>query len=329
MRRRDFFGLAVGGAAFGWPRLTLAQGSQKLPVIAFLGGATPVMWAPWTGAFVDRLKALGWIDGQTVKLEFRWAQGRPELITPLAQEFARLNPSVIIGGANDVAGTRAIRKEIPSIPIIFFANDPLGSGLVNSLARPSGNMTGISLQTLDLANKRFELLRETIPSMRRLAVMANANIAPTTLEMNTVQELARKFEIDPIPLEIRRAEDIEAAFARLKTEQVDALYVVIDALLNTSRLLIVKSAEAAKLPAIYGTHDWVRSGGLMSYGSNFPVLFARIAEMADSILRGTKPEDIPVEQPTRFELVINLKTAKAIEVPIPATLLARADDVIE
>ncbi|MFZ2081878.1 MAG: ABC transporter substrate-binding protein [Xanthobacteraceae bacterium] len=284
------------------------------------------MWAPWTGAFVDRLKALGWIDGQTVKLEFRWAQGRPELITPLAQEFARLNPSVIIGGANDVAGTRAIRKEIPSIPIIFFANDPLGSGLVNSLARPSGNMTGISLQTLDLANKRFELLRETIPSMRRLAVMANANIAPTTLEMDTVQELARKFEIDPIPLEIRRAEDIEAAFARLKTEQVDALYVVIDALLNTSRLLIVKSAEAAKLPAIYGTHDWVRSGG---HGSNFPVLFARIAEMADSILRGTKPEDIPVEQPTRFELVINLKTAKAIEVPIPATLLARADDVIE
>jgi putative tryptophan/tyrosine transport system substrate-binding protein len=181
------------------------------------------MWAPWTGAFVDRLKALGWIDGQTVRLEFRWAEGKPELITPLAQEFARLNPNVIIGGANDVAGTRAIRKEIPTTPIIFFANDPLGSGLVNSLARPSGNMTGISLQTLDLANKRFELLRETVPNIHRLAVMANANIAPTTLEMNTVQELARKFEIDPIPLEIRRAEDIESAFAKLKTEQVDAL----------------------------------------------------------------------------------------------------------
>jgi ABC-type uncharacterized transport system substrate-binding protein len=329
MRRRDFFGLAIGSTTFVWPHLILAQQSGKLPIIAFLGGATPAMWAPWTGAFVDRLKALGWIDGQTVKLEFRWAEGRPELITPLAQEFARLNPNVVIGGANDVAGTRAIRKELPTVPILFFANDPLGSGLVNSLARPSGNMTGISLQTLDLANKRFELLRETILSMRRLAVMANVNVAPTTLEMNTVQELARKFGIDAVPLEIRRSEDIESAFARLKTEQADALYVVIDALLNTNRLLIVRSAEAAKLPAIYGTHDWVRSGGLMSYGPNFPALFARLAEMADNILRGTKPEDIPVEQPTRFELVINLKTAKAIGVPIPGTLLARADDVIE
>jgi putative ABC transport system substrate-binding protein len=144
--------------------------------------------------------------------------------------------------------------------------------------------------------------------MRRLAVMANANIAPTTLEMETVQGLARKFGIDAVPLEIRRSEDIESAFARLQTEQVDALYVVIDALLNTNRLLIVRSAQAAKLPAIYGTHDWVRSGGLMSYGANFPVLFARLAEMADSVLRGTKPEDIPVEQPTRFDFVINLKT---------------------
>jgi len=175
MRRREFFGLAIASTAFGWPRPVVAQQSGKLPVIAFLGGATPTMWAPWTSAFVDRLKALGWIDGQTVRLEFRWAEGKPELITPLAQEFARLNPNVIIGGANDVAGTKAIRKEIPTIPIIFFANDPLGSGLVNSLARPSGNMTGISLQTLDQANKRFELLRETVPGMRRLAVMANAN----------------------------------------------------------------------------------------------------------------------------------------------------------
>jgi putative tryptophan/tyrosine transport system substrate-binding protein len=326
MRRRELFGLAIGGMATVWARLAHAQESGKLPIIAFLGGATPAMWAPWTSAFVDRLKSLGWIDDQTVKLEFRWTEGRPELITPFAQEFARLNPKVIFGGVNDVA---AIRKVIPTIPILFFANDPLGAGWVKSLARPSGNMTGISLQTLDLANKRFELLREIVPSMRRLAVMANANTDQTTLEMNTVQGLARKFEIDAVPFEIRRAEDIQSAFARLKTEQADALYVVIDALLNTNRLLIVRSAEAAKLPAIYGTHDWVRSGGLISYGSNFPVLFARLAEMADSILRGTKPEDIPVEQPTRFELVINLKTSKEIGVPIPATLLARADDVIE
>ena len=325
MRRRDFFGLAIGSAAFGLPRLTLAQPSGKLPVIAFLGGATPAMWAPWTGAFVDRLKALGWIDGQTVKLEFRWTEGRP--ITPLAQELARFNPSVVFGGSNDMA---AIRKAIPvTIPILIVSNDPLGAGLVKNLARPSGNITGVSLQNLDLANKRFELLREVVPRIRRLAIMADANVTPTVLEMNTVQALARKFEIEPIPLEIRRTDDIESAFARLKTEQADALYVVINELLNANRLLIVRSAEAGKLPAIYGTHDWVRSGGLISYGSNFPALFARLAEMADSILRGTKAEDIPVEQPTRFELVINLKTSKAIGVTIPATLLARADDVIE
>ena len=325
MRRRDFFGLAIGSAAFGLPRLTLAQPSGKLPVIAFLGGATPAMWAPWTGAFVDRLKALGWIDGQPVKLEFRWTEGRP--ITPLAQELARFNPSVVFGGSNDMA---AIRKAIPvTIPILIVSNDPLGAGLVKNLARPSGNITGVSLQNLDLANKRFELLREVVPRIRRLAIMADANVTPTVLEMNTVQALARKFEIEPIPLEIRRTDDIESAFARLKTEQADALYVVINELLNANRLLIVRSAEAGKLPAIYGTHDWVRSGGLISYGSNFPALFARLAEMADSILRGTKAEDIPVEQPTRFELVINLKTSKAIGVTIPATLLARADDVIE
>jgi len=224
----------------------------------------------------------------------------------------------------------AIRKAIPvTIPILIVSNDPLGAGLVKNLARPSGNITGVSLQNLDLANKRFELLREVVPRIRRLAIMADANVTPTVLEMNTVQALARKFEIEPIPLEIRRTDDIESAFARLKTEQADALYVVINELLNANRLLIVRSAEAGKLPAIYGTHDWVRSGGLISYGSNFPALFARLAEMADSILRGTKAEDIPVEQPTRFELVINLKTSKAIGVTIPATLLARADDVIE
>ena len=201
--------------------------------------------------------------------------------------------------------------------------------MVKSLARPSGNVTGISLQNLDLADKRFEFLREVVPNIRRLAVMADATYDASMLEMNTVQELARKFGINPIPFGIKRTEDIESAFAKLKTEQADALYVVINELLNANRLLIVTSAQAARLPAIYGTRDWVRSGGLISYGSNFPALFARLAEMADSILRGTKPENIPVEQPTKFEFVINLKTAGAIGVTVPPSLLARADEVIE
>jgi putative ABC transport system substrate-binding protein len=284
------------------------------------------MWAPWTEAYVDRLKALGWIDGQTVKLEFRWAEGRPELHTQFAQELAKLNPNVMFASGNELA---AITKITSTIPAVFLSNDALGGGVVKSLARSGGNITGITLQTLDIANKRFELLREIVPSMRRLAIMANANLVPTMLEMNTVQELARKFAIDSVPFEIRRTEDIEPAFAGLKNAQADALYVVIDALLNSNRLLIVTSAQAAKVPAIYGTRDWVQSGGLMSYGPNFPALFARLAEMTDSILRGTKPENIPIEQPTRFELVVNLKTSKAIGLAIPEAFLVRADEVIE
>jgi putative ABC transport system substrate-binding protein len=327
MRRREFIRLLSAAVTFGplWPRLALAQQSGKLPIIGFLG-VTPAMWAPWTGAFVDRLKALGWIDGQTVKLDFRWAEGRPELNNQFAEEFAKLNPNVIFAGGSSIP---AIMKATSTIPIVFLANDPLRAGMVKSLARPGGNMTGISLQTLDVANKRFELLHEVVPNIRRLAIMADATYAQTMLEMNTVQALAHKFGIDSIPLEIRRTEDIEPAFARLKSEQADALYVVINELLNANRLLIVTSAEAARLPSVYGTRDWVQSGGLISYGPNFPSLFVRLAEITDKILRGAKPEDIPVEQPTRFVLAVNLKTSKAIGVPIPEVFLARADEVIE
>jgi putative ABC transport system substrate-binding protein len=326
VRRREFFGLAIGGTAFVWPRLALAQQSGKLPIVGFLGGATPEMWAPWTGAFVDRLSALGWTDGRTVKLEFRWAAGRPELYTQFAQELVRLNPTVLWASG---AAVPAIMKVTSTVPVVFLANDPLGAGMVKSLAHPGGNMTGISLQTLDVANKRFELLREAVPNIRRLAIMADATYAQTMLEMNAVQALTRKFGIDPIPLEITRTEDIELAFEKLKSEKADALYVVINELLNANRLLIVKSAEAARLPSVYGTHDWVRSGGLLSYGPNFPALFARSAEMTDSILRGARPENIPVEQPTRFEFAVNLKTSKAIGVALSESFLARADEVIE
>jgi putative ABC transport system substrate-binding protein len=233
---------------------------------------------------------------------------------------------VIVAGGTAIP---ALMKVTSTIPIVFFALDPLGAGMVKSLARPGGNMTGISLQTLDAANKRFELLREVVPNLRRLAIMADAVDPQTTLEKNTVRALASKFGIDSVPLEIRRTEDIQPAFANLKSEQADALYVVINELLNANRLLIVTSAQAARVPAIYGTRDWVQSGGLISYGPNFPSLFARLAEITDSILRGAKPENTPVEQPTRFELVVNLKTSNAIGVPIPETLSTLADDVIE
>lgn len=327
MKRRGFLGLAISGTACLWPRLTSAQKSGSLPIVAFLGGASPAMWAAWSDAFVERLKTLGWIDGQTAKLVFRWAQGRPELYTQFAQEFATLDPSVIVTSG---AAVPALIKVTSTIPIVFaVANDPVAAGIVKSLARPGGNVTGISLQTLDLASKRFELLREVVPNVHRLAMMADATFPQAMLEMSTVQGLAHKFGIDAIPFEIRRTEDIKSAFAALKSDKADALYVVINELLNANRMLVVTSAETARLPSIYGTRDWVQSGGLISYGPNFPALFARAAEITDAILRGTEPENIPVEQPTRFELIVNLKTSKAIDVTFPSTLLAVADDVIE
>ena len=189
MDRRVFFGLAVGSTACLWSRLTSAQEAAKLPVIAFLGGATPAMWTTWTGAFVERLKALGWIDGQTAKLEFRWAQGRPELYTQFAQEFVNLKAKVIITSG---AAVPALIKTTSTTPIVFaVANDPVGAGMVKTLARPGGNATGISLQTLDLASKRFELLHDAIPNIRRLAMMADATFTQAMLEMNMIQELAR------------------------------------------------------------------------------------------------------------------------------------------
>ena len=326
MRRRDFLAFSIGGSSIIWSRFASAQRSGRLPIIGFLG-VNPAMWAPWTAGFVDRLNALGWIDGKTAKLEFRWAQGKPELHTQFADEFVRLGADVIVTSG---AAVPALMQATTAIPVVFaVANDPVGAGMVKSLAQPGGNVTGISLQTLDLANKRFEYFREVVPNFRRLAIMADATFRQAMLEMNSVQELARKFGIETTLLEIRRTEDIGPAFERAATEKADALYVVINELLNANRLLIVTSAERAKLPSIYGTHDWVRSGGLMSYGPNFPSLFARSAEITDKILRGAKPRDIPVEQPTRFELVVNSKTAHAIGLGIPESFLTRADDVIE
>ncbi len=248
-------------------------------------------------------------------------------MSEIATEFVLLNVGVIV-----TAGTEAVlaaRQATSAIPIVFgTASDPVGTGLVASLARPGGNVTGLSNQSAELAGKRLELLREVLPGLRRLAIMANIGSPIGVLEMRDVQAAARTLGIEVAPLEIRRAEDIAPAFEALKV-QVDALYVVGDALTAANRTRIITLALGARLPTIFNTRDFVQAGGLMSYAPNYPAQFRRAAELVDKILRGTKPGDIPVEQPTKFELVLNLTTAKALGLTIPKSFLLRADEVIE
>jgi putative tryptophan/tyrosine transport system substrate-binding protein len=322
--RRQFLATLGGGAA-AWPLAARAQQGRKPPTIGFLG-ADASAFGPWTAAFVARLHELGWIEGRTIAVEYRWSEGRPERYAEIAAEFIRLNVDVIVMGSIAVP----VAKQATSvIPIVFvLALDPVGGGLVASLARPGGNVTGLSIQAADLAGKRIELLREVVPRLRRLAIMRNIGFAEAVLEMGEVQAAARTLGLEVAPLEIRRAEDITPAFEVPKA-QADALYVAQDALVAANRTRILTLALRAGLPTIFGTRDFVQAGALMSYGPNFPDQFRRAAELVDKILRGAKPADIPVEQPTKFDLVINLIVAKALGLEIPPTLLARADEVIE
>jgi putative ABC transport system substrate-binding protein len=322
IERRKF--LATLGAA-AWPLAARAQ-QPKLPTIGFLGTATPSVWGSWTAAFMQRLNELGWIEGRNVTIKVRWAEGRGERFAEIAAEFVQLKVDVIV-----TSGTgAAVAKQATSlIPIVFaIASDPVNSGLVVSLARPGGNATGISNQAADLAAKRLELLREIAPGLRRLAILGNVGSTGAMLDMGEAQTAAGKLGLNVIPLEIRRAEDIVPAFQSLNGG-AQALYVVGDPLTSSNRFGINTLANTARLPTMYVTRDFVEAGGLMSYGPSFPDLFRRAADLVDKILRGTKPADIPVEQPTKFDLVINLTTAKALGLTVPPTLLARADEVIE
>ena len=319
MRRRDFIN-AVAGAATVWP---LSVRAQQLPTIGFLG-ADAAAFIPWTAAFVTRLHELGWIEGRTVSIEYRWSEGRAERYTEIAEEFVRLNVNVIVTVGSAVP---SVKQATTVIPIVFAVGiDPVASGLVASLAKPGGNVTGLSIQAADLASKRLEILHEVMPGVRRLAVMANAGNAQPVLEAKETQAAARALGLEVLPLEIRRAEDIAPAFQALKA---DALYVAIDQLMVANRTRILTFALSARLPVITSIRDFVKDGALMSYGPSYPDLFRHSADFVDKILRGMKPNDIPVEQPTKFELVINLTTAKALGLAIPESFLVRADDVIE
>jgi putative tryptophan/tyrosine transport system substrate-binding protein len=328
VNRREFITLLGGAAATPsllWP-LTARTQPAKLPTIGFLGTSTLSAWSRNVASFVQRLHELGWIEDRNLAIEYRWAEGREERYSEIAAEFIKLKVDVIVtsGGA---VGT--VRQATSITPIVFaVANDPVGTGLVASLARPGANVTGLSNQASDLDAKRLELLREVVPNLHSLAIMANVGYPAAVLEMGAIQTNARKLRLDVTTIEIRRAEDITSGITALKG-RAEALYVVTDPLVASNRIRINTLALGARLPAMHSVRDYVEAGGLICYGPNYPDLFRRAADYVDKILRGAKPSDLPVEQPTKFDLVVNLTTAKALELKIPEAFLLRADEVIE
>jgi putative ABC transport system substrate-binding protein len=325
MRRREFITF-IGGAAVVWPLVVRAQQGTKLPTIGYLGSARLATESERIAAFVQRLHDLGWIEGRTTVIDYRWAEGRTERYAEIAAEFVRLKVDVIVTVGGAVA---AAKQATATIPIVFaYAGDPVGSGMVASLAKPGGNVTGLSVQSTDLAGKRLEILREIFPDVRRLAIIGNVEYAATVLEMGEAQVAARTLGLEVVKSEIRRAEDIAPAFEALKGA-AEALYVCPDATMNANHARVNTLALGARLPTMHGVREYVEAGGLMSYGPSLPDLYRRAAEYVDKILRGAKPADLPVEQPTKFDLIINLVTARALGIDVPAMLLARADEVIE
>src|SRR5262249_16237196 len=325
VKRREFITL-LGGAVAAWPLAARAQQPGKLPTVGFLGAATLSTWSPWVAAFVERLREIGWIENRTIAIEYRLAQGREERYAEIAREFVRLKVDVIVTVGSAVA---AAKQATSTIPIVFaVASDPIGNDLVSSLARPGGNVTGLSLLATDLAGKRIELLREVVPGLRRLANLVGVGNPGAVLEMREVQAAALTPALHVATFQIPPLHDIAAAFEALKG-RADALYVCGDPLVVAHQIRINNLALAARLPTMYGFREHVDTGGLVSYGPNFPHLFRRAADYVDKILRGAKPGDLPVEQPTKFDLVINLTTAKAIGLTIPESFLLRADEVIE
>ncbi|HEV8464416.1 MAG TPA: ABC transporter substrate-binding protein [Pseudolabrys sp.] len=326
MRRREFIAV-LGGAMGVWSVVARAQLAGKPPTIGFLGSSTPSAMSGWTAAFVQRLRELGWIEGRTVAIEYRWGEGRNERYAEIAEEFVRLKVDVIV--TYGTPPSKAAKQATAVIPIVFAAAaDPVGSGLVSSLARPGGNITGLSLQQSDIVGKKLELLREVVTGLRRLALLGNVGNASSVLEVGEVRAAAGTLGIEIVPVDIKRAEDIAPAFDAFGGS-AEALYVSTDPLIFSNINRINTLAVGARLPTIYNGKEYIESGGLMSYGPNYPHLFRRAADFVDKILRGAKPGDFPVEQPTKFDFAINLTTAKAIGLTIPPSLLARADEVIE
>jgi putative tryptophan/tyrosine transport system substrate-binding protein len=324
MRRREFITLLGGAAA--WPVAAHAQRS-KPTLMGLLGSGTAAAQSEWTAAFVQRLRELGWSEGRNLTIEYRWAEGRSERFAEIAAEFVRLQVDVIV--THNTLPPLAAKQATSVIPIVFAtAGDPVGTGIVESLARPGGNVTGLSSQGPDSAGKRLEILSELVPGLRRLAVLLEPGNPFSTVELDGVSKAARTLGLEVIPFEIRRAGEIAPAFESIRSH-AQAIYVFPNPVLFVNRIRINILAAGARLPTMHLVREYLEAGGLLAYGPNWPHMWSRAAGMVDKILRGAKPGDIPVEQPTKYELVINLKTAKALGLEVPPTPLARADEVIE
>lgn len=325
MRRREFI-LSVGGAAVVFTSAAHGQRSAKLPIVGFLVAGTQASHGAWVAAFTQRLSELGWTEGRNIKIEYRWAAGDVRQTTEFATELVHQKADVIVTSAYGVV---AAKQATSTIPIVFAAyGDAVANGIVTSLARPGGNITGLSIQPSDLSSKRLELLRDIIPNVRRLAALVNANYPGATQEVNGIRTASARLNLEAKVIEVKTAGEIETALATLPG-QTDALYVWSEPLTNANKSRIIEAATAAKIPTIFGFREFVDAGGLISYGPNFIDLFTRAAEFTDKILRGATPADMPIQQPVKFDLIINLKAAKALGLSISETFLTRADEVIE
>jgi putative tryptophan/tyrosine transport system substrate-binding protein len=326
MRRREFITL-LGGAAAAWPLAARAQQAGKLPTIGFLGSSSASGWSPWTAAFVQRLNELGWVEGRTVAIEYRWADGRSERFAEIAAEFVRLKVDVIVTSGLAVPAAKQVTSVIP---IVFaVASDPVAFGLVESLARPGGNATGFMSFEIGTSAKWLELLKEIAPGVKRAAVLRTLATATGPGQFGAMQAVAPSLGVELRPIDTHDAEQIERAVVAFASAPNGGLIAATGGGVLKHRELIVALAARHRLPTIYAYRSHVVSGGLMSYGQDNLDQYRRAAGYVDRILRGEKPADLPVQAPTKYELVINLRTAKALGLEVPATLLARADEVIE
>ncbi len=328
MCRPFWLPLALLAAILAAPLLSEGQQSGRVARIGFLGGGSPAMHAPILEAFRQGMREHGYVEGQAFTIEPRYAEGRPVRLPDLAAELVRLPVDLMttLGGPAALAAKQATS----TIPVVTFAaGDPVGTGLVASLARPGGNITGVTDQATELSAKRLQLLKEAVPKLSRVAVLWNSTDRAMTLRYNQVEIAARMLGVRVQPLGVREASEFDAAFSAMTRERPDALLLVTDSVTNLHRKRVLDFAAANRLPGMYEFSSFVSDGGLMSYGPSLPDMARRAAYFVDRILKGAKPADLPVEQPTRFYLVVNLKTAKALGLTIPPSVLIRADQVIQ